>query len=115
MKLRPVIREEDDELLGFVGNIGDTNQWQAFTVFKFPLQVFPTEQEAEAKIQSIGLDILMDKWYFFDSELAAWFGCQIVEASPEKVKYRITEMSHPRVYQMEIIVAPSINNFKLKL
>jgi hypothetical protein len=114
MNLKPVIREEDNELLGFVKELAETAQWQALTVFKYPLQVFETEREAEEKIQSIGLEILMDKWFFHDATLNEWFGCQIIEASPERVKYRITDLGHPQVYKVETIVAPNPTNFKTR-
>lgn len=110
---KPVYRESDHELVGFVGKL-PTDQWQTLTVFNYPLQEYATEQQAISALRATGLQILAEKWSFFDPELTDWYSCVIVEASPEKIRYKIVDWGHPNLEQEGVIQKPVPENFRLQ-
>lgn len=79
----PIIREDDDELLGYV--VQDATSWQAQTFFHYTLSRTTTKEEAESILRNSGLSYLMGTWRYFDKDEKDWFPCVIREAYEKKV------------------------------
>ncbi|OZI08804.1 hypothetical protein BWI93_07150 [Siphonobacter sp. BAB-5385] len=114
MEFKAVLREEDDELMGFVRAHSETGPFEAYTLFKYSLHVFDTERQAENFLQTNGLRVLMERWCFFDEMHQDWYTCQITESNTQQIKYTITDFGHPDLYTTHVLSAPHPGNFKLK-
>lgn len=109
---QPVYRKDDNELLGYLLPTSQPSQWVPATLFSYPLSEACSEDEAIRVLQDIGLDSLLDRWEFFDSEHNEWFACTIVEAAPDRVKITISDFGHPDLYKARIISQPDTTNIR---
>ena len=66
VELQRVVREEDGELVGYVGleRRGDADVWVARAVFGSVLRVFPHREEAVAFLRRSGLPLLAERWWY---------------------------------------------------
>ncbi|HKX72755.1 MAG TPA: hypothetical protein VJM32_01940 [Candidatus Saccharimonadales bacterium] len=91
MKMQPVYRQDDSELLGHIRHNND--QWEALTVFGVAFATFDTEKDATQAVMTRGLSSLMGQWEFLEDDTTDWEPCVITEASPKYV--RIAKMHGP--------------------
>jgi hypothetical protein len=79
---RTDVRREDGELLGFVEPAADGG-WRALTVFGAELATAPDQDAAVAEVESAGLGVLAERWWYRDG--AEWLPAMIQEAAPDHV------------------------------
>ena len=103
---RPVYRKEDNELLGYLLPVAQSDLWLPATVFSYPLGKACSERDAVSLLEDIGLGSLLDRWEFFDSDQEDWFSCTIVEADPDKIKITVSDFGYPDIYQTRTITKP---------
>ena len=75
-------RDGDGELLGFVEPSADGG-WRALTVFGAELATAPDRDTAIAEVESAGLAVLAERWWYRDGE--EWLPAVIQEAAPGRV------------------------------
>ncbi len=90
VKTTPVVRDEGDELLGYVGNQG--KKWFAMTIFGYVFEELPTKNEAETAVREKGLAILTGPWQYYDEKTDSWGFCVIKEANTHTVTVIKTNM-----------------------
>lgn len=83
MEKVPIIREDDDEVLGFVGQ--DGTSWTAQTVFGYVFARANNRAAVERIVRAEGLSILRGLWQYFDRDDRTWFPCILKEAYEGKV------------------------------
>lgn len=87
------VHRDDGELIGFVAQ--DESGWRPLTVFGHPIpaaagdQGVDDQESAEARLHSVGLSYLADKWELRDGE--DWISAQLVEASPAGVTVQLVD------------------------
>ena len=107
----PFHRDDDNELLGFI--VDDGNSWQALTIFHYQIARTLTRKEAENILLEKGLTYLMGTWQYFDKDDRDWFPCVIKEAYEHKVIVnRTNELGYqdPDDYKQVLIEAPTEND-----
>jgi uncharacterized membrane protein len=79
----PVIREDDNELLGFV--LQDSAGWQAQTIFGYGIDRAFDKDAAEAIVREKGLNYLTGVWQYFDLDEQTWYPCVLKEVYEHQV------------------------------
>lgn len=100
-----VFRIHDNELMGIVKQVDDTDMWQACTVFGYPLGEPTDKHNAVEYLRGDGLEVLLGNWQFLDAD-NDWYACDFVEIQPEQVTIRITDYGHPDVHQLRTFSEP---------
>jgi hypothetical protein len=90
---RPIYRDSDHELLGFV--ISGADRWRALTVFGGILGTFATERDASAHVVRRGLPSLAAHWQYYDTSADQWHTCLIQEAHESTVTIVLGYTSEP--------------------
>lgn len=111
MVKKPIIREDDGELLGFTekGSAG----WTAQTIFGYVFARSDNETAVEEAVRSQGLLVLQGLWQYFDKKDHAWHPCILKEVFETRVVViRTNEMGYqdPDTYKLVTITAPNETN-----
>jgi hypothetical protein len=77
-------REEDDEILGHLLREGDG--WRPVTVFRAPLALATSRQEAEDIVRRDGLTSLSEPWWVEDG--GEWREARLQEVRPDRLRIR---------------------------
>lgn len=107
----PVIREEDDELLGFIEH--EAAVWTAQTIFGYVFARVANQNAAEAIVRERGLSVLDGVWQYFDKSDKAWYPCRLKEVYELRVVViRTNEMGYedPDTYKHVTIIGPNDTN-----
>lgn len=110
-KRTPYYRIDDNELLGFLVDDGDS--WQAQTIFGYQISRTESRKAAENILLEKGLSFLTGVWQYYDKDDHDWFPCVIKEAFEQKVIVnRTTELGYqdPDDYKQVIIESPTEND-----
>lgn len=79
----PIYRDDDDELLGYVGEA--TSGWVAQTIFGYTIERTTDEAAAERVVREQGLSYLMGVWQYYDRDDGDWFPCVLKEVQERQV------------------------------
>lgn len=85
--MQPIYRTEDNELMGFIVESSNSkNLWIPLSVFKIKIGMASSKDDAINFVLANGLQILTEKWEYFDESSNEWKICLILEANPDYVK-----------------------------
>lgn len=86
--VREEIRRDDDELVGFVQSCPDSTEarWLALSVFGGLLAEFDSAPAAREHLESVGLSVLDEPWWFRPTPEGSWYEATLVEARPDRVR-----------------------------
>ena len=108
MAKEPIVREDDNELLGFVAQY--TAGWTAQTIFGYVFARETDRAAAERAVRDEGLSILAGMWQYYDKDDRAWHPCKLKEVYETRVVViRTNAMGYedPDDYKQVTIVNPS--------
>lgn len=106
------VRREDGELIGFLAE--DTSGWCPLTVFGHPIAEAGDRVDAEARLHSVGMSYLAQKWEVCDG--ADWISAELVEASPAGVTVQLVDFfEHADRYGERQTLAAPVGSDRLRL
>jgi hypothetical protein len=111
MGKEPIIRADDNELLGYVAEV--SGSWTAQTIFGYIFDRAATKAGAEKIVRERGLPILAERWQYYDKDERHWFPCRLKEVYEGRVIVtRTSELGYddPDTYKVVIITAPDETN-----
>jgi hypothetical protein len=91
------LRTEDDELLGYVVPNAD-GSFTPVTVFGFALAVPCARDEAERRLDEVGLSYLADRWLLDLDDRVEPITVEIVEAGPRMVTVKCVDFGYEQNY-----------------
>ncbi len=96
----PIRREDDDELCGFVRQVGTRHE--ALTVFHGSLGLFDEEADANSVVLNRALASMQDRWEFRASPDDEWQPALIQEARPGWVRLLLGYYALPEVPTVDV-------------
>lgn len=95
-----VRRWEDDELLGYVEQVADPDsstrdRWRSLTIFGGLLGESRTRADAVEHVESVGLSVLAETWWYRADASTRWRPALILEARPDEVRARVGTLPEP--------------------
>ena len=109
----PIIRSDDDELLGFIVQIS-AGSWEARTVFDYIITRTTDRQSAEETVRRDGLKFLSGIWQYYDKDDYDWHPCVIKEANQTNVtvvRTNVMGYQDPDNYKLVVIESPDETRF----
>lgn len=101
---KPVYRDDDNELLGYIKKTNDT--WSAMTIFDYVFDQAATEPDARRIVENKGLEVLMGSWQYFDTTSDEWLDCVIIEASIDSVRIALMDGFYPDTTKTYSVAQP---------
>jgi hypothetical protein len=89
-------REDDDELLGYIAPTEE--DFQARTLFGYPVGAVSSQGKAEQTLESIGLSYLAERWLLSIDGRDEPVRVQIVEVTPVKVTVKSVDYGYEDDY-----------------
>lgn len=108
MSMTEVRRDEDSELMGYVGRDdagADGAVWAALTVFGGVIGRYPTEDEAHRTVRTCGLSSMAEPWQVRVD--GRWWPCRLQEVWPARVRLWITDRDYPNSPCAVVLENPS--------
>jgi hypothetical protein len=109
---QPIYRNDDNELMGYVAQIG--SMWNALTIFGYSFSVVEDQTAAKHKVLSEGLSIMSRIWQYYDQDEKAWFSCRIAEARSDHVtviRTNVLGYEDSTTSKFYTIEHPDVSNF----
>jgi len=111
--MKPILRGENGELVGFVSRIAGS--WAAMTIFGYTITRVETEEEASDIVRTDGLTFLQGLWQYYDESDKQWYPCTLKEVYENKVVLtRTNDMGYedPNGYKRVTLRHPSEANLQ---
>lgn len=102
------MRDDDDELLGFVTQ--EISGWSAQTIFGYVIARAADREAAEMVVQRDGLAALKGMWRYYDEQDGDWFPCILKNVYENRViVIRTNELGfqEPESYKLVTINDPN--------